>query len=164
MSRRRDLAVEDDPGGLLDVERDAGGAGEVVAGAERQQADHRALEVVAAVQCCDDGVQAAVAARDHDPPRSGPVQDAVELAGVRGALDLHGRAVAQHRQPQRELLVVGGAGGGVGDDEQRVHAAETIRGPGDRRAGTTFGSLLPQEPRRAVAGAFRISEQSTSEG
>ena len=55
-------------------------AGEVVAGAERQQAEHRVVELLAAVQRGDDRVQAAVAARDHDPARPGAVQDAVELA------------------------------------------------------------------------------------
>ena len=61
------LAVDDEPGGVLDLEGDADAAGEVVAGPQRQQRHDRAAELVAAVQHRHHGVQAAVAARHHDP-------------------------------------------------------------------------------------------------
>ena len=73
-------------GCLLDVQRDVVGPGEVVAGPQRQDAEHRALEVVAAVERGDHGVQAAVTAGHHDPSGAGAVQCAVELAGVRRSL------------------------------------------------------------------------------
>ena len=82
--------LEDHAGRLLDVERDVDAAGEVVAGAQRQQAEHGVLEVVAAVQRRDHRVQAAVAAGHHDPAAAGAVQHAVELAGVGGGGHLDG--------------------------------------------------------------------------
>ena len=78
------------------VERDAQGAGEVVAGAERDQPERALGELVAPVQGRDHGVQAAVAAGHHDRTAPGAVQDAVELAGVGGGGDLDVGALAQH--------------------------------------------------------------------
>ena len=80
---RVDRALDDDPGRLLGVERDPDAAGEVVARAQRHQADDGVPELVAAVQGGDHGVQAAVAAGHHDLAPAPAVQHAVELALVR---------------------------------------------------------------------------------
>ena len=118
---RSRLAVEDQPGRLGDVERDVVAAGEVVAGAERQQADDASGQLVAAVERRDHRVHAAVAAGHDDASGTGTVQDAVQLAGARGGGDLDGGAGAQHLEGCLEVLLVGRPGVAVGDDEEWVH-------------------------------------------
>ena len=87
-------------------------------------------------------VQAAVAAGHHDPPAAAAVQHAVELAGVGGGRHLDVRGGAQHRQRALEVLLVGAAGLGVGDQQHRLHEAEAIaalealsQGPDDAAGG-----------------------------
>ena len=135
---RPHLALEHDPGGLLDVERDVHRAGEVVAGAHRQQPEHRALEVVAAVQRRHHRVQAAVAAGHDDAARAGAVQHAVELAGVRRRGHLDRGPGPQHLQALLERRLGRCAGVAVHDDEQGVHTAErrpTVQAATGRGAG-----------------------------
>ncbi len=64
---RPDLTMQDQLGGILGIQRDAGAPGEVVPGAERDQTQDLVLELVALVQRRDHGVQRPVAAGDHDP-------------------------------------------------------------------------------------------------
>ena len=64
-------AVEHHPRGRRRVERQADRAGQIVAGAERDQPD-RSVQPVGPVQRLDDGVHAAVAAADHQPPFAQP--------------------------------------------------------------------------------------------
>ena len=90
--------------GLGRVERDPEGPREVVAGAERDQPQRALGELVAAVQGGDDGVQAAVAARDDDRPAPGPVQHAVELAGVARGRHLDVGVLAQHAERDVERV------------------------------------------------------------
>ena len=82
-------------------------AREVVAGAERDQAQGALGELVAPVQRGDDRVQAAVAAGDHDRAAAGPVQHAVELAGVAGGRDLDVGVLAEHPERDLERVVAG---------------------------------------------------------
>jgi hypothetical protein len=120
-----DRTLHDQPRGLLDIERDPRATGEVVAGAEREQADHRVGELVATVQRGDDRVQAAVTAGYDDPSATAAVQDAVQLARAagRGHLDVGG--AAQHGERRVEALLVVAPGLGVGDQQDRLHAWES---------------------------------------
>jgi hypothetical protein len=154
------VVAQHDPGGLLGLEGQPDPAREVVAGAERQQADDRALELLTPVQRGHDRVQAPVAARDHDPPRAGPVQDAVQLAGVGGPADLDRGALAQDGQRRPEPLLVRAAGVAVGDHEDGVHVADTIRAPGSGHPAAvscgrkSSGALVP--------GLFRCAQRAAA--
>ena len=122
-ARARVHAVDDDPAelvhdqvhrprlpaqqggsGLARVERDAQGAGEVVAGAERDQSEGALGELVPPVQRRDDRVQAAVPARDHDRATAGPVEHSVELAGVARDGDLDVGVLPEHAEGDVERL------------------------------------------------------------
>jgi hypothetical protein len=98
---------------------------------------------MALVQRGDDGVDAAVAAGDDDHPSTRTVQHTVELAGVGRLGHLDGRLLPEDGQRRGEACVVGRAGIGVGDDQQRAHArtlAHRSGGPshpGGRATGAT---------------------------
>ena len=62
-------------------------------------------------------MQAAVAARDDDPPGPGPVQHPVQLTRVSGGRDLDVGLRPQDPQRGLQRLLVGGARVAVGDDE-----------------------------------------------
>ena len=107
------------------VEGDAEGPGEVVAGAERDQAEDNVAELLAPVQGCDHGVQAAVAPGHHDPTAAAPVQDPVQLALVGGRADLDVPVAAQDRHRSPDGVLVGAAGVGVGDDQGGFHGGDS---------------------------------------
>ncbi len=117
--------MQDQAGRLVHVERDPGAACEVVAGAHREQAQDLGREFVAAVQGGDHRVQAAVAAGHDDPARPGPVQRAVELARTGCRRDLDGGLAAEDLERGCQLFVVGGAGVGIGNHQDRVHRVDT---------------------------------------
>ena len=99
-------------------------------------------EVVAPVQRGHDGVQAAVAARDDDPPGAGPVEHPVELAGVGGRGHLDRRAArASTASGPLERLLVNGAGARVGDDQVRLHGG-TLAGAGAAGRGSAGHSVV----------------------
>nr|KEP23171.1 hypothetical protein DA06_11365 [Georgenia sp. SUBG003] len=117
-------ALEGDERGLLRVRREAEAAGEVVAGAERDDRHRAGPGQQAQV---DERVEAAVhrpVSPEHDDLAAG--RAAQRLAGALGAVghhDLDVRTGTEHRERGAHGGVVGGARGGVREDEEGAGAA-----------------------------------------
>ena len=128
--------------------------------------EHGALEVVAPVERGHDGVQAAVAARDDDPPGAGAVQGAVELARVGRRLHLDRGVRAEDRQRLLQRLLVGRAGIAVGDHEERVHRWDHIlcdhcqRSPSSEPSGVTRARA--RRPTSSAAGSTTSSSSTAA--
>ena len=71
------------------------------------------------------------------------MQHAVELAGLGGLGHLHRRLGPQHLEREREALLVGGAGFGVRDHQQRLGHGRTIRQPRPRDLGSVTSHETP---------------------
>ena len=161
---RRGRAVEQHPGGLLDVERDAEAAREVVAGAERQQAEDRRDQVVPLAEAAITACRLPSPPGDHDPPGPGAVQHAVELPGVAGRVHLDRRPFTQHLERSLQRLLVGGAGVAVGDHQERIHRPDPNPGSRMRAQRRRFGSVTPQEPPALVPGLLYVGASTVDHG
>ena len=97
----------DDPGGLLDVQRDLRAAREVVAGAQREQSEHGVGELVALVEPGHGQVQTPVAAGHHQGASPAAVQRGVQRTVLTGLDDLHVRAPPEYGEGAVQVVLVG---------------------------------------------------------
>ncbi len=97
----------DDPGGLLDVQRDLRPAGEVVAGAQGEQPEDGVGELAALVEPGRGQMQTPVAAGHHQRATLSAVQRGVQLTVLAGPDDLHVRAPPEHGEGAVQVLLVG---------------------------------------------------------
>jgi hypothetical protein len=106
------------------IQRDPGGAGEVVAGAKRQQPHRHLIEPAQAAEPVDDHVQAAIPAGHHRDAAVQPRQDAVQGGGITGHVDLGRTGSRQHPNRRVECLTFHAARVGVGDHLVAMHAPQ----------------------------------------
>jgi hypothetical protein len=117
-------AVEERLGGVCRLERDAESPGQVVAGAQRHQAQRFAGgELTPAAQGVDRRVHRPVPADQHDRTAVPPVQDAIQVPGLGALLDPHVRSGLEDRDRRGDPVVVRAARRGVGDHQQSPHVA-----------------------------------------
>ncbi|RYE73617.1 MAG: hypothetical protein EOO74_12775, partial [Myxococcales bacterium] len=90
-------------------------------------------ELVALVERRHHGVQRAVAARHDDGARPRPLQHAIEFAGVARAHDLDVTVLTQDSKSGLDGGLVGAAGIGVLDHQERVHPDSVGGGRGAGR-------------------------------
>ena len=139
-------------------------AGEVVAGAERDQPEHPVdAELVPPVQRGDHRVQAAVAAGDHDPSRAGRGggrrRARPGAGGVRPRPSVDRRAARRAPRPATprrrvpaSLLVITRSAGRTASDPSRIAAGGSPRT-------AVFGSAASQEPRYLCRGFACVNRE-----
>ena len=114
------LARQHQPRGGLGVERQAEGAGEVVAGAERDQAERPVRQLAARPQPGHGQVQAAVAAGHDEAAVAAGRERGVELLGGAGGDELDGPGRGEDGPGRLHRLLVGAAGVGAGQEQVAV--------------------------------------------